>query len=374
MEAMQGEAPEPVRAAAPGDQTALAGALALTFVLHRRPSAFGQRPGSRKSRRGPARVELAWPQRQKLWRRADAGGTRATMTDEMATEKARASAWFGELRDAVCAAFERLEDAQTGGPHAALSPGRFGRRETRRAGEGAGQDGGDAASDGGRRRHVRHAGRPLLREGRRQRLDRLRRARRSGAALADGAARDSGVGLRPALLGRRHQPGRAYALAEMPRRAHEHADVLDARRMVVRRRLGSEPDGRGAGGHRLLPRSPARRLRCARPRLLPALQGVGGRVFPDPSIAARRAASAESSTTNLATSDWEADFAFTQDVGRAFLDAFVPLTRRHMDEPWTEEGPRLAADQARALCRVQPRLRPAARASGWKPGTMSTPY
>jgi len=36
------------------------------------------------------------------------------------------------------------------------------------------------------------------------------------------------------------------------------------------------------------------------------------------------------------TGDWEADFAFTQDVGRAFLAAFVPLVERHMHESWTE--------------------------------------
>jgi coproporphyrinogen III oxidase len=35
------------------------------------------------------------------------------------------------------------------------------------------------------------------------------------------------------------------------------------------------------------------------------------------------------------TGDWEADFTFTQDVGRAFLDAFVPLTEKHRNEPWT---------------------------------------
>ncbi len=38
---------------------------------------------------------------------------------------------------------------------------------------------------------------------------------------------------------------------------------------------------------------------------------------------------------DLAT-DWEADFAFTQSVGRAFLPAFLPLTRAHMSRPFAE--------------------------------------
>ncbi|MEM9778325.1 MAG: coproporphyrinogen III oxidase, partial [Pseudomonadota bacterium] len=27
---------------------------------------------------------------------------------------------------------------------------------------------------------------------------------------------------------------------------------------------------------------------------------------------------------------------FTQDVGRSFLDAFIPVTERRLKEPWTE--------------------------------------
>lgn len=41
--------------------------------------------------------------------------------------------------------------------------------------------------------------------------------------------------------------------------------------------------------------------------------------------------------------DWDANFAFTQDVGRAFLDAFPRLVRRRMATPFTAE------DKARQL-------------------------
>jgi coproporphyrinogen III oxidase len=40
---------------------------------------------------------------------------------------------------------------------------------------------------------------------------------------------------------------------------------------------------------------------------------------------------------NLDSGDWGKDFAFTQDVGRAFLDVYPRIVRRHMNEPWTDE-------------------------------------
>ncbi len=34
---------------------------------------------------------------------------------------------------------------------------------------------------------------------------------------------------------------------------------------------------------------------------------------------------------------WQNDFAFTQDVGKAFLDIYPKLVKRHVNEPWTSE-------------------------------------
>jgi coproporphyrinogen III oxidase len=40
---------------------------------------------------------------------------------------------------------------------------------------------------------------------------------------------------------------------------------------------------------------------------------------------------------SLNSGDWEEDFAFTQDVGRAFLHIYPQIVRRHLNEEWTPE-------------------------------------
>ena len=40
---------------------------------------------------------------------------------------------------------------------------------------------------------------------------------------------------------------------------------------------------------------------------------------------------------NLDSGDWDADFAFTQAVGRAFLGVYPQLVRNNMQTPWTEQ-------------------------------------
>ncbi len=40
---------------------------------------------------------------------------------------------------------------------------------------------------------------------------------------------------------------------------------------------------------------------------------------------------------NLDSGDWEADFAYTRDVGRTFKEIYPEIARRHVKEPWTDE-------------------------------------
>ena len=158
--------------------------------------------------------------------------------------------WFEELRDRICAAFEALEDAQDAGPFAGLPAGRFERKATRRAAA--------EADGGGGVMSVMREGRVFEKVGVNVSTV-YGRARRAGAAQPDRAARGAGPRRGPAVLGVGHQPRRPHALAADAGRAHEHPDVLDPGRLVVRRRRRPQPGDRGRGRHRPLPRRARRR-------------------------------------------------------------------------------------------------------------------
>ena len=36
------------------------------------------------------------------------------------------------------------------------------------------------------------------------------------------------------------------------------------------------------------------------------------------------------------TGDWQADFSLTQDIGKAFLPAYLPLVEKRIATPWTD--------------------------------------
>ena len=54
--------------------------------------------------------------------------------------------------------------------------------------------------------------------------------------------------------------------------------------------------------------------------------------------------------------DWANDFAFTQDVGRAFLEIYPAIVRRRMNENWTPEQREHQLILPWAVCGVQPAL------------------
>jgi coproporphyrinogen III oxidase len=237
-------------------------------------------------------------------------------------ERARAAAWFEVLRDEICAAFERLEDAQDAGPFAGLLPGRFERRETRRP------------EGGGGVMAVMRAGRVFEKVG-------------VNVSAVHGAL---GAEARRSLTARREVPG----LADDPRFwasgislvAHMRSPLTPAAHMNTRlfwtpgawwfgggadlnpaiedaadtaafhAALGAACDAHDPGYYPRF-KTWADDYFLIRHRGEP--RGVGGIFFDD-----------------LCSGDWEADFAFVRAVGRAFLAAFAPITERHMRAPWTE--------------------------------------
>ncbi len=242
-------------------------------------------------------------------------------------ERRRAAAWFRDLRDRICAAFEGLEDAQTSGPFADLPAGRFERTETRRAGEGEGDQGGGEMS--------------VMRDG--------RVFEKVGVNFSEvygtlGPEAQRSLTARHGIPGLEHDP--RFWASGISLVAHMRSPKTPAVHMNTRM-FWTPFCWWFGGGTDLNPMVEVEAdtaffhgvLKAACDRHDPAYypkfkawadeyfmikhwkepRGVGGIFFDD-----------------LCTGDWEADFAFTQDVGRAFLDAFTPLTEKHMGEAWTE--------------------------------------
>lgn len=250
-----------------------------------------------------------------------------TANDPFDERKSRASAWFADLRDQICAAFEALEDAHDTGPFADLHPGRFIRKETRRTAEGAEDAGGGVMS--------------VMREGRV--FEKVGVNISTVHGTLGGRARQS-------LTARREIPGldadpRFWA-AGISLVAHMRSPRTPAVHMNTR--MFWTPGAWWFGGgsdlnpmvenpddtaffHAVLKQACDRHDAEYYPRFKVwadeyflirhwnETRGVGGIFYDD-----------------LCTGDWEADFAFTQAVGCAFIDAFVPITQAHMAEPWTE--------------------------------------
>ncbi|WP_439328705.1 oxygen-dependent coproporphyrinogen oxidase [Aquicoccus porphyridii] len=246
----------------------------------------------------------------------------------MSDEKARASAWFRQLRDEIVAAFEGLEDIQADGPLADMPAGRFEVNETRRASD----DGSDA---GGGLMSVLRGGRVFEKVGVNVSTVYGTLGERAQAAMA----------ARKGLAGMKDDPRFwASGISLVAHMQNPHAPAVH-----MNTRMFWTPHGWWFGGGSDL--NPCieyqedtehfhavQKTHCDRhdPGFYPRFKAWADEYFHIPHRHRARGVGGIFLDDHN-TGDWEADFAFIQDVGRAFLPAFLPVTERRRGMPWTDE-------------------------------------
>lgn len=242
-----------------------------------------------------------------------------TVRDPETEHQQRAAEWFRELRDLICAAFEGIEDDLTG-PLSDRAPGRFARTAWRRPSD----DGSDAG--GGEMAIMR--GRVFEKVGVNVSTVYGRFAEEFARQIP-GAENDprfwaSGI----SLVAHMHNP-------------HVPAAHLNTRHITTTKAWFG-------GGGDLTPMFPdeaaeesfhaAFRLACARhhPDYYARFKAWCDEYFYLPHRKEPRGAGGIF-YDYLDSGDWEADFAFTRDVGLAFLGVYPQIIRDRMNREWTDE-------------------------------------
>jgi coproporphyrinogen III oxidase len=249
----------------------------------------------------------------------EANGIELDMMDD---QKTRAATWFESLRDQICAAFEHLEETHSG-PHADWPAGHFERKAWKREGNGE-----EAGTDSG---------------GGEMSIMRGRVFEKVGVNISQVYGRFDAP-FNQQIPGAAEDP--RFWAAGISLVAHMHSPFVPAVHMNTRMIVTTQswfgggadltpafPDPKDtADFHGALKAAcddhdasyyPRYQKWCDEYFFLPHRQetrGVGG-IFYD----------------QLASDDWEDDFAFTRDVGRAFLDIYPKIVDRHMNKSWTDE-------------------------------------
>jgi coproporphyrinogen III oxidase len=249
------------------------------------------------------------------------------MTEMFSDQKDRAAAWFRTLRDEIVASFEALESDHDTGPLAEASPGRFEVTETSRQSE----DGSDA---GGGLMSVMRGGRVFEKVG-------------VNVSTVYGTLGDRA---QAAMAARKGIPG----MAEDPRFwasgislvAHMQNPHVPAVHMNTRMFWTPHAWWFG-GGSDLNPcieyeedtahfhAQQAAHLDPHGTEIYPKLKAWADEYFYVPHRKRARGVGGIFMDDHC-TGDWNADFALTQDIGRAFLPAYLPLVRKRRVQPWSE--------------------------------------
>ena len=237
--------------------------------------------------------------------------------------KGPARRWFEELRDRICAAFEKIEDAQDG-PLADRPAGRFVRTQWRRPTE-DGSDGGGGVMSVLRGRVFEKVG--------------VNVSTVTGEFSPEFRAQVSGAAEDPRFW--------ASAISLV---AHMQSPLVPAVHMNTRMLVTTK--GWFGGGGDLTPmrlEAPeavadaadfhaALKAACDRhdPGYYAEYKAWCDRYFYLPHRGESRGAGGIF-YDHLFSGDAEADFAFTRDVGEAFLDVYPRIVRRRMAAAWTQE-------------------------------------
>jgi coproporphyrinogen III oxidase len=245
------------------------------------------------------------------------------MKAELESRKARAQSWFEALRDEICAAFETLEADAPSGLYGA-APGRFERTPWQRTGGGAPGGGGWMS---------------MLRG----------RLFEKAGVQASTVFGEFAPEFRNEIPGAQADPrfwASGISLIAHPRNPHVPAVHMNTRFVVTtkawfgggadltpllaQRREQSDPDTRNfhaamkaaCDAHAAVAPYDKYKIWCDEYFFLKHRnepRGIGG-IFYDWHD----------------SGDWEADFAFTQEVGRALLRIYPGLVRRNWANPWSE--------------------------------------